>query len=409
MAKIYEYVRIDIDTGEVTDEVSYDYEGSMAMCGGGGTSGSFDFPTGGDLGSPDSHAAPTDNYRSLVDSLIDLYRTYYPASGNVGGASGGGTASPFGGETSPNPNEYMGNDGTKSQARMDKDLVIVDDLNPSGDFTIYASEARTNADIATMFPAVNVASDIDTIHTAERTSTASALTAALTAAAEVVAGTPIAAMVTAYETRIRRTYVKAMSRISAGFADINAVNSSAFVFALASIERQMIDDVNHYDAQLSIAAYNQGFAEYMNTFKNTFSQHLGLHTRMNVLRKSNRDLMILGGVRDISQMLGMKLQANNAATHLQLELNRIRHASEVEKHQNQLGIDEADAMFPGSYAIMAGNALATAGGAAMLPPKMSKTQSIVSGIAAGAGIGMEVGGPKGAGIGAIVGGIAGAL
>jgi len=34
--KIYEYIQIDIDTGEVIEEVSYDYTGPVAQCGKGG-------------------------------------------------------------------------------------------------------------------------------------------------------------------------------------------------------------------------------------------------------------------------------------------------------------------------------------------------------------------------------------
>jgi len=403
MAKIYEYIRIDIDTGEVTDEVSYDYEGPMMMCGGGGTSGSFDFPgvASGDV------FKPTENYSMVVEALKDMYSTYYPDTGVVGANPGGGADTPFTGEESPDPDLYMAATGTQSQARMDTNLAIVDAIDEDDDFGTYADAALAKADEATMFPAVDVASDIDAIHTAERTDVGSALTSALTAAAAVVAGTPIAAMVTAYEIRIRKQYIRAMSRISAGFADINAVNSSAYVFALASIERQMIEDVDRYDAQLDIEAYKSGFTEYMNTFRSTFAGHLGLHSRMNVLRKSNRDLMILGGVKDISQMLGMKLQANSIAVQMQSEINRIRHASKVEEHQNQLAIDESDVMFAHQFAVMTGNMLATAGGATMMPAKMSKTQSTISGMSAGAGVGMEVGGPVGAGVGAVLGGILG--
>ena len=361
---------------------------------GGGTSGQFSFPNAAGEGNPTAvYSTVSQAMHVLIKSLRGL--------------------SPYDGEIVPNPDEWMGTGNTwRTQERMDIHKAIVDALNGVDDFNSFVDASHTRAWDGT-FPDLYDASAIVGIHTAERTGIGYLVDDAIAKAAEVLeAGTPFYEMRTAYENLVKRTFLRAMSRMAAGMADINAVNSSAFVFGMASIENEMQADVNRFAAQ-------QGFdliGQYVTAFTNTFRGHLQEYMTSKVTTRSGRDTMILDGVRVLTSLLSTNLQASMQTAHLQTEINRIRTVAHVEEFQTQMDMDVKDATWSLDVHQPLANFLSAAGGAAMVPPMMSKAQSVLGGAASGAAVGAAtasiipgVGTAVGAGIGAVVGAIAGAV
>ena len=190
-----------------------------------------------------------------------------------------------------------------------------------------------------------------------------------------------------------------MSRHAAQMADIGAVNSTAFVFGMAAIDNELIEDISRYDASVGVETYKQYLQIYMSVFSETFRAHLSGQ----VVRDKDRDVMIIQGVQNMTSLLSHKVTENYNATHLQNEINRMRHVSAVEEQQGNMEMDLHDATWDLDLYSYGGNMLATAGGAVVTPAKMTRTQSVLSGTVTGAATGYAMGGPIGAGIGAVAG------
>lgn len=362
---------------------------------GGGTSGQFTFPT-----HPLGDVNPTRAYCAWTDDLITLIAA---ATGN----------SPYASETTPDPDTYM-DDTTAgmSQYRMDVLSAIVDSRGSVSDYGDHVDEAKDKADESGMFPTLYSSGEVGSIHDNERASVASMMDAALEEASDILEGSALKDMRDTYEREVKRTFIQAMSRMAAGMADINAVNSSAFVFGMANIEMEMTNNIDGFVAQQGKEVLNQ----YVQAFLTTFNIHMRDYLVLKAAKHHSRDSMLIGGVGQMTSMLATNLGAGQAAAHLQTEINRIRHVAKLQEHQAQLNIDQADGLWDIKLHQHGANMLAAAGGAAMIPAEMPKGQQVIGGASAGAGIGATVGSVVpgvgtaiGAGIGAGVGAIVSAF
>lgn len=101
-----------------------------------------------------------------------------------------------------------------------------------------------------------------------------ATSAALTAFDESL----IAEVVTAYRNEALKTHLRAVNQFTGGMSDINAVNSSAFVFGMALLESDFTSDVSKFQAELRLrifdkardqftALFSQNVAAYMNVYQ----------------------------------------------------------------------------------------------------------------------------------------------
>lgn len=361
--------------------------------GGGGTA-AFVFPyQSGHIVGGGGTVTPTAHYSHWVSEIDDTLDASIAA------------ATPYNGVSAVDPDTYMAaTSAGQTQYRMNLYAAIVDALSVVTNWGAYSDTAAANIG---NLPTIDVATDIAAVHVSERSAISSAMTAALSAAATAVAGTPIAAMVTAYETRIRKQYLRAISNMASSMADINAVNSSAFIFALAAIEQQMLDDVDHYDASLDLQTYDLNFKLYMQTFTETFRAHVSSYSQVRGIRESGKNELVVGGTRDMVSLLGNNLNAGYNAAHLQTEINRIRTVAKTEQKELDLKYDGEDALWDYKLYTFGQNMLAAAGGAGMLPKEMSIATSVLGGAATGASIGTAVAPGVGTAIGAGVGAIAG--
>jgi len=389
--KIYRAVRIDMETGETIYEDSYKYEGPVAECKGGGT-GALAFPYS------EWDYEPTGRYSEWVAEIADYIAAIQESD------------SPYYGLTPPDPEDYLGSTAAgMAQKELNDHFTLIEALDADADFNTFFENAIAEADKSASFPAISIASDVSAIHTAERSAISSAIDAALSAAADAVAGTPISGMVTAYENKIKKQYLRAMARLASSMADINAVNSSAFIFGMASINRQLIESINQYAATLDLETYKQYSAMYIQAFTTTFQSHLAGHVGLKQMREQSRDRSILVGFQNMMQYNLSKSQMNFTATHLQTELSRIRYQSQNMEFDKALDLDVRDSVWDLTLYTHGANMLASSGGAALVPDEMSPAQQVMSGALTGASIGASVGGPLGAGIGAGLGALVSAF
>jgi len=326
-----------------------------------------------------------DKLAPLIQAGVDANSPYYNEAANI-----------------PDPDALMDDTNAKhSQGRMDATITDILAIDPETEYASFVAKAVAEAYTPGVFPSIT--DDVTNIHSAERGSVTSAVDAALAAASAAIADTPISNMVDAYEAKIKDEYLRGISRLASSLSDIDAVNSSAFVFGIALLNKELIRSVNDYTKSLELDAFKQYVNIYMSTFMQTFGGHLNGY----LARNASKDTLILNGNREMSTLLANKISAEAAATNLQAELNRIRHVALTEKHRDGVALDAQDTLYDYQLYQYGANMLASSGGAAVLQPKMSPGQSMLGGASAGGGVGMMVGGPEGAAIGAGVGGIIG--
>jgi hypothetical protein len=357
---------------------------------GGGTAGSSSFPN-------DNTIDTTTGVYSYW--IVDVIKEMIDVSiGEVlveDGPIVGGSPSPLSAETTPSPDEYMGDSGTGSQAKVTLFDTAANAIAETTDYASYIAAALTGANTLNTAPS-NIEDDVETIRAADRTDVTSAMTAALTAA-----GTALTAMkgavdtvdvtdlTDAYEVNIRKKYLGAISRLASGMADINAVNSSAFIFGMAAIERELLADVAQFASSLAIKVfendsvmYNAAFTTYMNSFNNAFNNHLNGYVNI----KQGRDGVAVASLNNISSLANMKIDAQLKAVTLQHQVNRDTHEAEVQEHQRQLQIDMEDALWDWKLFAFGGNLLAASGGAVAQPPQLSTGEKVFSGVLAAAAV-----------------------
>ena len=442
--KIYKEIRLNIDTWETEYEDSYEYEGELELCGG-GASGNLTLPSEPHL---DSNST-TRNYTSMVEALWDKTMAYQPLTITAGGVTGGGVTSPF---YNPNMSDTVqvydpSTDLAAVQARLTTFLGIIDGLDPDGNWGTFSNVAVAQADKTGVFPADDISVDVATIISGAITnaglaltsSTAAALTdassaigSALTSITSSLTHTTIDDYIDSFEEESRHEYLQGVARFTAGMSDINAVNSSAFIFGLGIMERERFSKISQARREIAITLLTNGIASFLSTYNANiaansqmfavlFSDHLRSFTMSHMQRTRSRDIMVLQGAREMAAMLSTNTEANYQGSHLQSEVSRVKMIAKGEQIFDQLKIDESDAKWSFELFQYGANVLASASGAAMIPGRMSKEQSILSGATAGLFVGAKAGslagsaiapGPGtaiGAGIGGILGMVGGAF
>ena len=351
--------------------------------GGGGTGGQFTFPHSSDS------STPTGTYSDWVEDIETL----------IDSAE---SASPYSGETSPDPDTFFNTtDTTRVQGRVSLYNTIVDALDDETDFDDFVDKAKEKADEDGIFPSLYDSSMVEAVHANERTSITTTLESALEAAADTIEGTALDTMRDAYEKVVKRSFMRAMSRMASGMSDIGAVNSTAFVWGMASIENEILQNINNFAAQQGMKVFDQ----YVAVFMTTFTSHMQTYLTLTSQKRRSRDLMVIQGASQLAQMLSVNLDTSYRNAMTQAEVGRMRHAAAMDEHQTQLHIDAEDAQWALRMHKYGANMLAAAGGAAIIEPQMSKTQSALGGAFSGAAAGLAAGGP----VGGILGGVAGLI
>ena len=101
-----------------------------------------------------------------------------------------------------------------------------------------------------------------------------AVSMAIAAAEEIIESAPIAKAVATYRRRALSEHLRSVNRFAGGMADINAVNSSAFIIGMALRESDFEDKILDYQAGLETQLYSSAFPVYIDTFKGVMSSYL---------------------------------------------------------------------------------------------------------------------------------------
>lgn len=334
--RVYTSVTIDISSGKTVAEESYNYNGPVAFAkgGSGGGSSAGGGSGAGEIGYP---VYMEDRHKDLLDDLIpevDIVRV----------------ASPYEDAVSYDPTIKL----AEIKLRYDSLAAAVDRLNPKRDLEGF----------------INTASNI-----AEQQ--------------KLLGEGPVAEVVSNFESRQAITHARVLNRFNGAMADINAVQSSAFVIGQALIESQLQNSVDGVSADLS--------------FRN-------FHMRAQFMAQVTSEFMSL---------TSFSIDTNRMLTSLLAEINRVTILAEKEQHDNDLRIDIDDSLWGLRTFAFAGNMLSAISGSTSLPEfgspndstlggsNVTPVQGAASGAVAGATIGASTGNPYGAAAGAVIGGIGG--
>lgn len=376
--KIYNKVVIDMTTGKILEEDSFEYTGPVALCGGGGQgSGTvayaeyiedFHFELlDGSAGSP---SAATDILAYLNAHIESVASTPYTDATRPSGAQA--------------YTDY-GTDIDAIQTRVDALSTIISGLDAETDWESYIDTIVAKVDAAGVFPTVDFTDDL-----------ASALAGAITAATAVLSSAPITAAVDAYETKQLVRFNRGTGQWAAGMATANAVNSSSFVIGAALRQSELERDVSGFEANLNLDTYRQ-----------TMIEATRAHLQASIARAGRRDVMLTASVAELVAMLQVKTQNLAILTDEQAKVAGMTIDAENQTRDYNLRMDVKEATWDLELLLKASSAVGHVGGGSYVPDdKGGGFQGALSGAASGASIGGKFG-PVGAGIGAGVGGFLG--
>ena len=193
--KIYREVIINMHTGDTIYEDSYEYNGHVAMCSGGGGGGSGEV-----------------RYPGYVETQHGIWLA--DIAGLITGAITG--ASPYFTLTAFDPDPTIAIDNSQLNVL----LSYVNGLDPTQDW-----EDAVDNTIAKMRDALPD-------------------------------DTAIATAVNNRESRLAPSHMRAIARIASSYGDLNALNSSAFFVALALQEVDFQREINEFQNQLEVTQEN---------------------------------------------------------------------------------------------------------------------------------------------------------
>lgn len=349
------------------------------ICYKGGSSGKIDFPTH----MKDIHQDWMGYSGGVTQVDTDLIGVMNNALGTGG--------NPFENVTLTDPSS----DFSAVQTRFDNYETEVNSLDEETDWANIIDNAVSKADAADVLEDI----DITAMVSAAKTNAQDGIAQAVEAAVDAIDDYVIREAVKNYQRRTNIQKERSISRFSSTMADVNAVNSSAYLFGMAIIEAQHLQDTDNFQSQLEVQTYDRAIQSYIEYFKS------GLQARLQaeITNKSSRERMISEGAQIMAQMLGGRIQAFGNSTKL---LNEVKRAKTAALQDYELG--DADLNYKFSkwdFEVFqnAANVFGSIhGSAGQIPPKPSKAGSAISGALGGASAGAALG-PWGAVAGGILG------
>lgn len=241
--------------------------------------------------------------------------------------------------------------------------------------------------------------DVNSIATAARTGAKNGLNDAIEFAVDAINGQIIKEAVVQYQRRSNIQKERSISRFSTTMADVNAVNSSAYMFGLAVLEAQHLQDVDQFQSQLEVQTYDRMIQNYAQFFQTELEARL----RADLTEKKSRDNLLSQAIQTMVQMLSGRIQSYANSAQLLNEVKKTRIAS-VQDYE--LGDADLNYKFSTWDFEVFQNAAdvfgAIHGSAGKVPAQPSKAGSAISGAMGGASAGAALG-PWGMAGGAVLG------
>jgi len=253
----------------------------------------------------------------------------------------------------------------------------------------------------------------------------SGLVTAAVAAADAAVDSSIEDLVDAYEEDIKPAYMRSLNRFTGMMADIGAVQSSAFVQGIATLEASFMRDVNKYSAERRHDTTSRLIESYMNLYRDFVGQYAqnaseqvksqlsayqtdyANFLQMYIANESDRNTFRLQAVREMDQLLTMLVGAKQDSIGRYTDFYTKLIIALKEQADRQAELDGLESRWPIELTMYQGNAIAAiAGTASMIDKPTSGTASALSGALSGASA-LASTGPYGMAAGAILGGIGG--
>lgn len=150
--------------------------------------------------------------------------------------------------------------------------------------------------------------DISTIVSAARSGASSELTAAIQAAVGAIDEAVIAAQVEAFRVEADKQRVRAIRQFSGQMADINAVNSSAFLFGFAVIQADHIAQVDRFQAELRKGVFDAAMQAHVDLYKADLAARL----QAAVQDKVSRETLLREGAQLMANMYQVRAEYEKA-------------------------------------------------------------------------------------------------
>lgn len=392
--KVYTEVVIDMTTGQCVSEESISYFGPVAYClgskgggGGGGMSGSVDYASwikNRWIMLMDRATGDPVNV-SLNTSTFDLVNKYLTATNNPYY-----NAAPF----DPNAAHSItsGSVIDRMHSKYNSVSSDVDNFSPRTEHGLAVDQAI--ADAADAYK-----KDIDYINNLSQQ-----IAGALQAAVDAIDSAPIDNEVQSYENSLKNQHLRTVARFAAGMADINAVNSSAFVIGMALLEREYSNEVSSYRAKLNLQMYDS-----------VVTAAIRSHLESYIRRYAIRDTFVADAAARMLQLQSNQLSWKLALVQYKGDIERITYIMEKERTERDISLDVSYAQWEFDTVQFAANIMAGLSGGTMgtvqqEPSVIASTiGGAMSGASVGAGIGTAIAPGTGTAIGAIVGAVAGGV
>lgn len=253
-----------------------------------------------------------------------------------------------------------------------------------------------------------VLNNIDTATLAEaiKSESKEVLTEAIAFATEQIDSGYLEDIFHAYIRRSNYAKSRAIRSFASGMADINAVQSSAFLFGVALIESEHLQQVDEFNRTLTKENYDKMVSEFMNSYK----QRLGQELQVKLQEATTRTQFLSTAVQMTLQRYDRAIEWKQAVSQLTGELMRLRFVMDSESTANNADLDAKNAMWDMEVYKQGVALLGGIGGGHPLPEGPSKAGSAIGGALSGAASGAMagsvipgIGTAVGAGIGGVMG------
>lgn len=360
-------------------KTEYDYQVGFAYLGG-GVSGAVEFPDHME----DIHKewlGYSDGPQGLVTNLSDAMNSALRSLGN-----------PFSGFEYEDPAPILSDINSELSSYKD----VVDALDAEVDYNSIVDNAVKKVDT------VGVLNDVDTsgIVTALKSENEELIADAIETAVQAIESEALDNVVNAFAERQRYAKSRAVRQYTGQMADINAVQSSAFMFGIALIEAEHLQSVSDFNAQVSIDVYRDMVKAYIGRL----SENLNIELR----KKSIRDQILMNSINLTMQAFNSNKNFKKSLLELTTEINRIEFLIGQEYVASSADLKNKEATWPFKVFTYGGQLLGSMGGGTALPEGPSKAGSAIGGALSGAASGALSGASIGAAGGPItaVGGAA---
>ena len=257
-------------------------------------------------------------------------------------------------------------------------------MDTEADFKSHSDKAILEGDAA--FPVTDVLTTLE-----------DSMNSAISAAAVAIGNAAITSMITAFRNSAEAGLATRVSQLGAGYADINAVHSSAYAIAEAILDAEVEKQIDQFEAELKLKTFNA-----------VITPAVAAQLEYIVKKSLARDQYVLVAIQELNKLALARIEAFRAKAGVNQDYYKLKMIAKTEESRAQQEYDVNDATWDMDMLLKGANMIAGFSGASTIKmQEMSPTQSALSGAAAGAAAGAAVGGPWGAAVGGTLGLIGG--